>query len=149
MNNNSTLPHTGKIGEALTLFKLRCIGVKCQQAQGFGPFDIMAINPHNSKPIRVQVKTTTCLDTKNTLRFRTCRGRFSNKGKNQKVYTNSQADVIALVSLVHNQVVFKHTSQIKGKRTSIYVSQFDRRWDINTMTFLGPQETFFEAIKKV
>lgn len=148
MANNSTLPHTGKIGEALTVFKLRRIGVKCQQAQGFRAFDIIAIDPYSNKTIRVQVKSTSCFDSKNTLRFRTCRGRFTDKGKNQKLYTSDQADIIALVSLVHNQVIFKHASQILRKRTVVKAKQFQSTNTICTYGYV-PSDTFFEALKKV
>ena len=112
--------HTGDIGEAVCLLRLRQMNIPCEIVQ-LGTTDIIAMVGIN--PVRVQVKSSRLVfegkrkggdkyPIKATYHFSVAKG-----SKVKVALTEADCDVLALVSVEHENILFLPMSGIRHQKT--------------------------------
>ena len=123
MTPSSLEVHTGDIGEALCLYRLRQMNVPCEVVQ-LGTTDIIAMV--GIKPVRIQVKTSRTVyegarakkdggkkyPIRATYHFSVAKG-----SKTKVALTEADCDILALVGLDHEGVLFLPMSGIRHQKT--------------------------------
>jgi len=118
----------GRIGELICCLRLEEIGIPNEIAHING-FDIAA--HYKSKLIRVQVKARTVPDTrrKNFYMFATSKG-----SKKKIALTNKDCDVVGLVSIPEQQVIFMPVKTKVNVTARVRISDYKKK-DIALITW--------------
>lgn len=123
MTPSSLQVHTGDIGEALCLLRLRQMNVPCEIVQ-LGTTDIIAMV--GTRPVRVQVKTSRTVyegarakkdggqkyPIRATYHFSVAKG-----SKTKVALTEADCDILALVGIDHEGVLFLPMSGVRHQKT--------------------------------
>jgi len=123
MTPSSLQVHTGDIGEALCLLRLRQMNVPCEIVQ-LGTTDIIAMV--GDRPVRVQVKTSRTVyegsrakkdggqkyPIRATYHFSVAKG-----SKTKVALTEADCDILALVGIDHEGVLFLPMSGVRHQKT--------------------------------
>lgn len=123
MTPSSLQVHTGDIGEALCLLRLRQMNVPCEIVQ-LGTTDIIAMV--GTRPVRVQVKTSRTVyegarakkdggqkyPIRATYHFSVAKG-----SKTKVALTEADCDILALVGVDHEGVLFLPMSGVRHQKT--------------------------------
>ena len=112
--------NSGKIGELICMVRLMKLGVTCELVH-MGTTDIIAQTADGL--IRVQVKASQFKRNKNGSGYH-----FSLAyGGKKRPLTDENCDVVALVALDQERVIFKRVGCLKGQLTKRFLPQkFDR-----------------------
>lgn len=124
----------GAQGAALTVYKLRRIGVHAVEVGEGLPFDVLAF-PEDRRIVRIQAKATQAIKGKK-LAFMTSRGRYAKATKHSidlTEYTDRDVDLIALAALPLNRVLFLPVTEV-GQKTIVPVSRFQSE-DLERVSF--------------
>ena len=131
---------TGKIGEYICALRMLKSGISCQ-ISNFEALDIIAY--HENRLLRIQVKSSTI---KNKGRGSGVGYQFNLAvgGKQKRHLTDADCDIIALVGIDHEQVMFYPRERLHGAKTKrVAPSKFDdpnlclKTWD-RCLTYFSP-----------
>lgn len=108
----------GKAGEFLVCSVLELLGHQTAICNGQG-FDLLMFDD-DGETYRVEVKSART-KTNQRYKFATATGSAS-----KKLLSPDDCDIVALVALDEKMVIFKDVMQIKHKRTTVGISEFDQ-----------------------
>ena len=108
----------GKAGEFLVCSVLELLGHQTAICNGQG-FDLLMFDD-DGETYRVEVKSARTKQSKR-YKFATATGSAS-----KKLLSPDDCDIVALVALDEKMVIFKDVMQVKHKRTTVGVSEFDQ-----------------------
>jgi len=131
---------TGKIGEYICALRMLKSGISCQ-ISNFEALDIIAY--HGSRLLRIQVKSST-IKNKGSGKGFGYQFNLAVGGKQKRHLTDADCDIIALVAIEHEQVMFYPRERLHGAKTKrVAPSKFDdpnlclKTWD-RCLTYLAP-----------
>lgn len=108
----------GKSGEFLVCSALELMGHQTAICNGQG-FDLLMFDD-DGETYRVEVKSARTKQS-NRYKFATSTGSAS-----KKLLSPDDCDIVALVALDEKMICFKDVMQIKHKRTTVSIDQFDQ-----------------------
>ena len=108
----------GKSGEFLVCSALELMGHQTAICNGQG-FDLLMFDD-DGETYRVEVKSARTKQS-NRYKFATATGSAS-----KKLLSPDDCDIVALVALDEKMICFKDVMQIKHKRTTVSIDQFDQ-----------------------
>ncbi len=130
----------GKIGEYICALRMLKDGIRCQIIN-FEATDIIAY--HDDRLFRVQVKSST-LKNNGPSRNKGYQFNLAVGGKQKRHLTDADCDIIALVAIEHEQVMFFPRERLHGAKTKrILPNKFDdsnlclKTWD-RCLTYFSP-----------
>jgi len=112
---------TGKIGEYICALRMLKSGISCQIAN-FEALDIIAY--HEDRLIRIQVKSST-LKKNGSAPLNGYQFNLGIGGKQKRVMTSADCDVIALVAIEQEQVIFYPQDRLPQKTKRLSPKRFD------------------------
>jgi len=131
---------TGKIGEYICALRMLKSGISCQ-ISNFEALDIIAY--HGSRLLRIQVKSST-IKNKGSGKGFGYQFNLAVGGKQKRHLTDADCDIIALVAIEHEQVMFYPRERLHGAKTKrVAPSKFDdpnlclKTWD-RCLTYFSP-----------
>lgn len=108
----------GKAGEFLVCSVLELLGHQTAICNGQG-FDLLMFDD-DGETYRVEVKSART-KTNQRYKFATATGSAS-----KKLLSPDDCDIVALVALDEKMIIFKDVMQIKHKRTTVNIGEFDQ-----------------------
>ena len=131
---------TGKIGEYICALRMLKSGISCQ-ISNFEALDIIAY--HENRLLRIQVKSST-IKNKGSGKGFGYQFNLAVGGKQKRHLTDADCDIIALVAIEHEQVMFYPRERLHGAKTKrVAPSKFDdpnlclKTWD-RCLTYFSP-----------
>ena len=131
---------TGKIGEYICALRMLKSGISCQ-ISNFEALDIIAY--HGSRLLRIQVKSST-IKNNGLGRNKGYQFNLAVGGKQKRHLTDADCDIIALVAIEHEQVMFYPRERLHGAKTKrVAPNKFDdpnlclKTWD-RCLTYFSP-----------
>jgi hypothetical protein len=109
----------GKAGEFLVCSALEMMGYQTAICNGQG-FDLLCFSSDDGEAYRIEVKS--CKTKSNQrYKFMTATGSGS-----KKLLSPNDCDIVALVALDEKMIIFKDVMQIRHKKTTVNIGEFDQ-----------------------